>query len=136
MLPGGLMRQVAGELAGRGLKVECPVQDDSCCLTVTGLPGRYCSVEVGDDGYVLLEYWPAIPGAADAGVLAAQAVRVLGGADGWRPGEKACPPGSGLIAAAGRALRSAGLAVALDVHADEENFRDLRSSGGDPSGPA
>jgi hypothetical protein len=60
LLPGGLIRQVAGELAGRGLNVAYPVHDDSRCLKVTGLPGRYCSVEVGDDGYVLLEYWPAV----------------------------------------------------------------------------
>jgi hypothetical protein len=121
-LPGGLIRQVAGELAGRGLNVEYPVHVDSCCLTVTGLPGWYCSVEVSEEGYVLLEYWPAVAGTADPAVLAAQAMRVLGGPEGWRPDERICPPGQALIRAAGLALRSAGLAVALDVHADEENF--------------
>jgi hypothetical protein len=121
-LPGDLMRQVAGELAGRGLNVAYPGRDDSCCLTVTGLPGRYCSVEVSDDGYVLLEYWPAVPGTADPALLAAQAMRVLGGPEGWRPDERICPPGQALIRAAGQALRSAGLAVILNVHADEENF--------------
>ena len=121
-LPGGLMRQVAGELAGRGLNVEYPVHDDSCCLKITGLPGRYCSVEVDDDGFVLLEYWPAGSGTADPAMLAAQAMRVLGGPEGWRPGERICRPGQPLIRAAGRALRSAGLAVALHVPADEETF--------------
>lgn len=121
-LPGGLMRQVAGELAGRGLNVAYPVQDDSCCLTVTGLPGRCCSVEVSDDGYVLFEYVPAVAGTADPAVLAAQAARVLGGPEGWRPDERICRPGQALIRAAGLALRSAGLAVALNVYADEENF--------------
>lgn len=109
-LPGGLLREVACELAGRGLNIEYPVHDDgSRYVTVTGLPDWYCTVQVNDDGYVLLEYWPAVSGTADPAVLAAQTACVLGGPEGWRPDERVCQPGKALIRATGQALRSAGL---------------------------
>ena len=117
------MREVADELTGQGLSVEYPVHDDgSRYLTIIGLPERYCAVQVNDDGYVLLEYWPAASETADLAVLVAQAVRVLGGPEDWRPDERTCPLGQALLRATGQALRSAGLAVALDVRADEQTF--------------
>jgi hypothetical protein len=120
--PGGLLSVIAMELSARRLPAGYSFEDDGCLLRVTGLPGRYCTVIADDSGYVLADCWPAGPPALDPAVLAATAVRVLGDRQDWRPGPPVTDPDLTLLGQVGLALRSAGLAVALNIHADQANL--------------
>jgi hypothetical protein len=120
--PGGLLSVIAMELSARRLPAGYSFEDDGCLLRVTGLPGRHCTVIADDSGYVLADCWPAGPPPPAPAVLARMAMRVLSDQDDWQPGPPVTDPDLTLISAAGLALRAAGLAVRLDIHADQANL--------------
>ncbi|HEY7145474.1 MAG TPA: hypothetical protein VH637_14620 [Streptosporangiaceae bacterium] len=110
------------ELSARRLPVGYSFEDDGCLLRVTGLPGRWCTVIADDSGYVLVDCWPAGPPAPDPATLAATAMRVLGDREDWQPGPRVSDPDLTLLGRVGLALRAAGLAAALSIHADQANL--------------
>jgi hypothetical protein len=121
--PGGLLALVAAGLAARGVPGGyCHQEDGGCLLRVTGLAGRHCTVIADDSGYVLADCWPAGPRCPDPAVLAATVMRVLGDREDWQPGPPVTDPDLALLGRVGLALRAGGLAVRLDVQADERNL--------------
>ena len=56
--PGGLLPMVAERLAGVGLDVSAPAEEEDGCRLDIAMPGARCTLAVGDCGSAEWEYWP------------------------------------------------------------------------------
>jgi hypothetical protein len=125
-LPGQLIRMVAGQLAAYGFDVQGhESDDDDRLLTINGLPGMRCLLQIEDCGGFECEYVPR-PGwetdpARVAGLVAnrlsSEGIQCHGIAE--RPTVPGFPPRTFI----GTELKAAGLDVDLDVYPDLVSFK-------------
>jgi hypothetical protein len=79
-LPGRLVGMVAARLAARGFRAESgDPGDDSCWLTIAGLNGMDCSLNIQDCGYIACDYAPCRGWEADPARLAGAVIGMLAG---------------------------------------------------------
>lgn len=121
--PGGLLRLVADSLAGFGLDVSAPGEEEGCRLDIA-MPGARCTLALGDCGSAEWEYWPWSPDDADPDLTADVATVLLTGRAGPQP-----RLGSGhqlenvtFKGIVGLELKARGLEVELAVYGDETAF--------------
>jgi hypothetical protein len=117
---GELMRLVGERLTRNGLDVRRPEEPGRSPLSIAG-QGMPCELSVNDSGYVQLECGPRTADEADPGQLADLAFTLLtsGAEDQPHHPREAERHGLTLKGIVGRELRDRGLAVALNVYADE-----------------
>jgi hypothetical protein len=121
--PGGLLRLVADGLAGAGLDVRVPGDEDGCRLDIV-LPGARCTLAVGDCGSAEWEYCPWSPGDADPDLTADLATALLTGRTGPQPRlgsgrQRENVTFKGIV---GLELQARGLEVEMAVYCDETAF--------------
>ena len=121
--PGELLRLVADGLAGAGLDVRPPADEDGCRLDIA-MPGARCTLAVGEGGSAEWEYCPRSPQDADPDLAADLATALLTGCSGPQP-----RLGSGhqlenvtFKGIVGLELKARGLDVELAVYCDETAF--------------
>jgi hypothetical protein len=121
--PGAKMRMVADRLTAHGYHVHEPEWPESRRLVVTNLAGTTCDVTVDDGGGVTWEYWRGASKGADPDRLAGLVEWLL--APG-RPARTRRTAGRVVTAElpriVGRALKTHGLEVGLDVCADDHEL--------------
>jgi hypothetical protein len=124
--PGGLLRMVAERLAGAGLDVSAPAEEEDGCRLDIAMPGARCTLAVGDCGSAEWEYWPWSADDADPDLTADLATVLLTGQAGPQPRlaghQRENVTFKGIV---GLELKARGLEVELAVYCDETAF-DLR----------
>ena len=121
---GELMRLVAGGLAENGLHVRYPEREGERCLTITDIKGVWCTLSVGDTGYVEWECSGQVGADADPKQIADVVTALLTGraAHYERLGHGYDMAGVTLKGIVGIELQARGLAVDLEVYKDDNAF--------------
>lgn len=121
VIPGDLLRMVAGKLISRGLILENPRQDLEHSAAIKSADRTQSQLTAQDDDSVRRDYRPASDPDADPMTVTEIAAWLLTGGSDARSGQE-CSNASGLIlkGMVGRKLRARGVTICLEVYPDDD----------------